>query len=368
AIGNNAFSGCSGLTNVTVPETVKTIGEYAFSDCSSLASAVIRGGADGIGSHVFSGCKSLAELTLPFAGFSLEAVNTDGSSQEIVNLFLNGNDDEFYNINNTGGWRRYIPKALKKITILGGGRIPNYAFYRMNGVEEIVVPDDITSLGSYAFYNCTSLKNAVMPNSLLYIGDHAFANCSSADLSTISFPESIETIGEYAFSNCDSLISVTIPESVKTISNYAFEECDSLKTAEITGDNTTIGSHIFSACKSLESLTLPFAGSSLSAVNADGSAQQISELFLNGNDEDYFNINNSGGWRRYIPKSLKTITINGGKKIPKYAFYRMLGVEDVYLPKEITNIADNSFDGCSGIQNVFYPSTRADWEKNVTVG
>ena len=46
----------------------------------------------------------------------------------------------------------------------------------------------------------------------------------------------------------------------------------------------------------------------------------------------------------------------------------MSSVKDVYLPKTAKTIADNVFSGCSGIENVFYPGTREEWEKNVTVG
>ncbi|WP_207637728.1 leucine-rich repeat domain-containing protein, partial [Ruminococcus flavefaciens] len=345
SIGDYAFSNCNGLKSITVPETVLKLGSFAFNSCDNLVKADIYGGVNGIGNHVFSECVSIESITLPFAGFSLADVNKDNSKQEIIDYFLNGNTDKYYAITNTGGWTRYIPNSLKTVTILGGSRIPDYTFYRMSKLTNITVPNDITS-----------------------IGKHAFDNCISADFKDVVISDTVKSIGEYAFSNCDGLTGIVIPESVTSIGNYVFDNCDSLKKVDIFGDEVKIGSYIFNNCKSLESITLPFAGSTLDAVNAEDSSQQISEFFLNGSSTDHYAITNLGGWTRYIPKSLKTIVINGGKKIPKYTFYRMLGVEDVYLPKGVTNIADNSFDGCSGIQNVFYPSTRADWEKNVTVG
>jgi len=84
-------------------------------------------------------------------------------------------------------------------------------------------------------------------------------------------------------------------------------------------------------------------------------------------DEDettnFLVLSEDNGWGRWIPKSLTDVTVGGGKKLLKYTFYKMAGIEDVYLPKTVTVISDNAFNGCEGIQNVYYPSTRADWEK-----
>ena len=44
SIGNSAFSGCSGLTSVTIPSSVTSIGDYAFSGCSDLTSINVASG------------------------------------------------------------------------------------------------------------------------------------------------------------------------------------------------------------------------------------------------------------------------------------------------------------------------------------
>ncbi|SHM50350.1 leucine-rich repeat domain-containing protein, partial [Ruminococcus flavefaciens] len=368
SIGSYAFSDCNEITSINVPATVLNLGDYVFNSCDKLKNAEIYGGSNGIGVFIFNACCSLETLTLPFAGFSLDDVNKDGSSQYVVDYFNDGNEEDYYHITNAAGWGRWIPKSLKTINIVGGKRIPNYAFYRFGGVEKINVPDEIISFGNHSFEACNSLKNAPMPKSLVTIGDSAFNNCSAADFDSIEFADSVESIGAYAFANCYSLSSVTIPETVISVNDRVFENCTSLKSAEFIGENKTIGNFLFNKCKALESLTVPFVGSSLATANADGSTYQLSELFLDGNEDDYYRITNASGWSRWIPKSLTTVKVNGGKKLPKYSFYRMSGIKDVYLPKIITTIADNAFNGCSGIENVFYPSTRADWDKNVTIG
>jgi hypothetical protein len=60
AIGNYAFSRCTSLAGVTIPDSVTTIGNDAFSHCTKLASVTIGGGVTTIGYSAFSWCKSLA--------------------------------------------------------------------------------------------------------------------------------------------------------------------------------------------------------------------------------------------------------------------------------------------------------------------
>lgn len=61
-IGNNAFQGCTGLTSITIPNSVTTIGEAAFSGCRGLASATIGSGVTSIDDYAFYACPNLLEV------------------------------------------------------------------------------------------------------------------------------------------------------------------------------------------------------------------------------------------------------------------------------------------------------------------
>ncbi|MBO5773374.1 MAG: leucine-rich repeat domain-containing protein, partial [Clostridia bacterium] len=54
-----AFSGCSSLTSVVIPDSVTSIGSDAFSGCSSLTSVVIPDSVTSIGYNTFYGCNNL---------------------------------------------------------------------------------------------------------------------------------------------------------------------------------------------------------------------------------------------------------------------------------------------------------------------
>lgn len=65
SIGQAAFSGCSGLTSVTMPSSVTSIGNYAFFSCSSLTSMTIPDSIMSIGDVAFALCGSLTSMTIP---------------------------------------------------------------------------------------------------------------------------------------------------------------------------------------------------------------------------------------------------------------------------------------------------------------
>ena len=64
-IADRAFSNCSALTSITIPNSVKSIGSSTFKDCSSLTSVTIPNGVKEIGDGAFEGCESLTSVTIP---------------------------------------------------------------------------------------------------------------------------------------------------------------------------------------------------------------------------------------------------------------------------------------------------------------
>ena len=67
-----AFSGCSGLTSLTIPSSVTEIGSYAFEDCSGLTSLIIPSSVTSIGWYAFEGCSGLTSLTIPSSVTSID--------------------------------------------------------------------------------------------------------------------------------------------------------------------------------------------------------------------------------------------------------------------------------------------------------
>ncbi|MBQ3419724.1 MAG: leucine-rich repeat protein [Erysipelotrichaceae bacterium] len=127
--------------------------------------------------------------------------------------------------------------ADNSITITGSGNIYNYSIdsapwygYR-NTIENVVIGNDITSIGNYAFRGCSSLTSITIPSSAKTIGNYVFSGCSS--LTSITIPDSVTSIGNYAFQGCSSLKSITMPNAVMTIGKSIFDGCSSLEQIKL---------------------------------------------------------------------------------------------------------------------------------------
>ena len=190
-IGNRAFTSCSSLTSVVIPDSVTTIGDYAFQSCSSLTSVVIGDSVTTIGNSAFTSCSSLTSVVIP------DSVTTIGNR-------------EFYGCS-----------SLTSV-VIGNSvtSIGEYAFYGCSNLTSVVIPDGVASIGRSAFHSCSSLTSVVIGNSVTTIGNHAFYGCSN--LTSVVIPDSVTTIGASAFYGCSNLTSVVIPDSVTSIGDTTF--------------------------------------------------------------------------------------------------------------------------------------------------
>ena len=155
--------------------------------------------------------------------------------------------------------------------------ICNNAFQYCSALNDIVIPDAVTSIGDRAFDGCSSLKSLVIPNSVTSIGDYAFECCFS--LSSIVIPDGVTSIGDGAFYECESLSSVVIPNSVTSIGICAFSSCDSLSEIVIPSSVTSIGDSAFSGCNSLSEIVIPSSVTSI-GDSAFSGCDTLSEIVI----------------------------------------------------------------------------------------
>ena len=150
AIGDGAFSGCTILDSVMLPEGLETIGNNAFESCSGMPYCTIPQTVTSIGNSAFRQCLVLTSLVLP-------------NNLTTLGEYAFSDCDNFSTIN--------IPKSLKTI--------PNYCFYHSDGLSLIDLHDEITSIGDYAFEHCTGL-NYVVCRSILppTLGSSPFSGCN----------------------------------------------------------------------------------------------------------------------------------------------------------------------------------------------
>ena len=104
---------------------------------------------------------------------------------------------------------------------------------KYTGTDTVVsIPDTIngnpvTSIGTGAFAGRDNLENITIPNGVTSIGSNAFDHCG---FTSITIPNNVTSIGSDAFSHCYNLTTITIPNNVTSIGNAAFRECSKLQS------------------------------------------------------------------------------------------------------------------------------------------
>ena len=302
SIGHSAFYKCSGLTALTIPNSVTTIGNGAFSTCDGLTSIEIPQSITNISDYAFAYCRGLISMTIPNSVISIgSGAFSDCSSLTTIT----------------------IPNSVSSI---GGG-----AFWGCSSLTSITIPSGVTSLGASVFEGCSSLSSINIPEGVTSIGMCAFCQCSS--LTSVNIPNSVNYIGENAFTG-SSLKSIVIPNGVTSISDYAFSECFQLTSVTIPNSVTSIGIAAFLACYSLTSITIPNSVTYIGNVAFEFSGLK-SITIPNG----VTTICNG----TFCMSDLQSITIPSSvTSIGERAFYKSR-LESITIPSSVTTIGKDAF-------------------------
>ena len=204
-------------------------------------------------------------------------------------------------------------------------------------LEEIILPNNITSIEKRAFKDCQKLTSITIPSSVTSIGKLAFYNCK--ELRSVTITGDLTSIGWSCFMLCEKLESINIPNSVNYIGGEAFSNCSSLKSVNIP-PISRIYEDTFQSCGSLTSVTIPntvtiiddgaFAFTGIKAINIPDGVTYLSGF----NSCELSHIN--------IPASVKTIG-NG-------AFNCCNKLSSIIIPEGVTEIGDSAFGSCTGLK------------------
>ena len=158
-IGDYAFTGCDGITSVSIPGNVTTIGEWAFYKCKGITSVTIPNSVTAIGEVAFAYCKGITSVSIPSSVTTIEQRTFEGCS------------------------------ALKSITLPNSiQEIGNGVFYCCYDLSEIDIPSSVTTIGKKILWECISLKTVTVHwDTPLAVPDNAFDGINTANV-TLKVP------------------------------------------------------------------------------------------------------------------------------------------------------------------------------------
>lgn len=205
-LNEGAFRECAKLTSINLPSSLKSIGEYAFLDNTSLASVTIPAGVTEVGDAAFS--------NVGVTDFEVEAGNTACQAINGVLYSANGNVLMAY----PG------QASATEYTIADGCLGVGEGAFAHSTVQKVVVPEGMRAFDDNAFSE-SALAEINFPASLVQFGSQAFAK---TQLTTVVLPEGMTHVYEGTFAQSTALKSVTIPSGIQSIESYAFNGCTAL--------------------------------------------------------------------------------------------------------------------------------------------
>lgn len=302
-IGYGAFSSCKDLTSVSLGNSLKKIGEEAFEDCTALKSITIPNSVTNVSKRAFHNCESMTSLSI---GSSLSYIADQAflGCSGLTSIKVASGNTTFDSRNNCNA----IIKTATNTLILGcaSSTIPNTVTtigeeaFNYSKISSIIIPNSVITIEFSAFEDCTELKSISIPNSVTTIGSYAFRSCSS--MTSVNIGKGTTSISKSApfggcplssltvdpenpvydsRDNCNALIQTAtntllfgfkntiIPNTVTTIANSAFQRCADLTAITIPNSVTTIGGWAFVECPNLTSVSIGSGVTKIDANNFD---------------------------------------------------------------------------------------------------
>lgn len=247
-IGDEAFSGCDSLTDITLRNSVKTLGDKVFYTCKNLENVEIPSTVTDIGEKTFYSCPKLKEAVIRAGTVKKDTLYNCPALTTLI-ISDNATLDASFTARNA-----YAYGTLETVKI-GKGEIGDSAFNGCTSLTNVTLGDGVTKIGTNAFIRCTQISSITIGSRVSSIGKNAFNGCTALTNANIGSG----AIGANAFQDCSRLANVTLGDGVTSIGANAFLRCEALTSMNIGSSVKTIESYAFSGCSALEEVTISAA-------------------------------------------------------------------------------------------------------------
>ena len=266
--------------------------------------------------------------------------------------------------------------------------IAEKAFFNNITLRSIILPEGFSSIEEGAFRGCENLKNILIPNTITNIDYEVFEECNNLeynvydnacylgnndnpylvlikakdrDITSCEIYPNTRLIHHKAFSRCENLTNIDIPKTVISIGSLAFIQCSSLSSVTIPDEVSKIGNAIFHHCNALRGYVFDNA-------YYVGNEENPYRLLVKAIDYDIITCEIHKDTKYILDyafrfcENLTELTIPEGLKcIKKYAFIHCTNLEKIILPKSLVELPGLAFYRCTNLKKIFYKGTSKDF-------
>lgn len=329
--------GCMLLESVTIPDSVTKIYEYAFYNCAGLKSIRLPASFDGIYPNAFSYCTGLENI-------DVSDNNPSYSSEDGVLYNHDKTQLVWYPAKKQDTFN--IPQGVTDICVKG--------FSKDASLKTIHIPNSLTNICPKAFYSLSGLEaleadddhpNFKSIDGVLYSKDgKELLFFPDGKKGGFEIPEGVTTLSATLYAK---LTSITIPASLTEISLDSFGGCKLLTEVNVKESNAK------------------FRSDDGVVYSKDGTKLYV---FPRGKQSDNFQVPSGvthiGEEAFRSCDGIKSITFPSTlTSIGDEAFYDCDGIKSITLPSTLTSIGYNAFNDCNNLTDVYYASSKEQWEK-----
>jgi hypothetical protein len=332
-IGRGAFYGCTGLKSVTIGNSVTSIGNYAFYRCSGITTLTIPNSVTEIGIHAFYGCSGLKwieskAVTPP----SIQSVTFSDYSVPLLAA--------------SDAYR--TASYWKNFTNICAPYTPTGTTFEVDGLKyEIISVNDLTCR-LYAIDETVTGENIVIPETVVY-KNRTFTPIEIKGV-LVDGETSVKSL---SISNNSS---AGIPAGI--IRNASLEK--------LTINAPITNNYIY--VSNIDELVIP---STVTEVSANLSTNNIGKITIEDSEtaltttqfkcsdtkEVYLGRNVSASTFKDMT-ALEKVTISDKvTSIGGYAFSGCTGLTEVTFFNSVTTIGESAFNGCTGLTEVTIPNS-----------
>ncbi len=347
SIGKKAFYSCTKLAEVSFSKDMTSIPEYAFAS-TGIKKLVIPANIKSLDRYAFNKCSALT---------SVICENDADKGLETIGEYCFAGDsaitevDLGMTVNSVGVYAFSGLTKLEKFTFSPELKVINANVFNksFNGSSDTVltIPGTVETIKSNAFASST-VPNVVIEDGVKTIETLAFTGCKS--MKTLRLPTTITEIPSSTFINCSALTSLVIPGNVTRIGADAFNKCSALTSVVMEEGVARVGERVFLGCKLLTDVTFPSTLTEL-PDHAFESCTSMNSITIPGT------IKMLGDMVFYKCSGLESVTLESGVEIlGEGVFQECKKLTDITFSDTMDNIPKNTFNLCTGLTSIVIPS------------